>query len=152
VQRVTITLDDDLLAAVDALASRRGYASRSEAFRDIVRDSLREERTAAADTPCVGTFSYVYDHATRELAQRLTHAQHDNHDIVVAGLHVHLDHASCLEVSILRGTLGAVRSFADGLSSQRGVRHAQLHLIPAEVSTAAHRHDGGSPAHHHVRA
>ena len=39
-QRVTITIDDDLLAAIDALAQRRGYQSRSEAMRDIVRSSL----------------------------------------------------------------------------------------------------------------
>jgi CopG family nickel-responsive transcriptional regulator len=34
-QRVTLTLDDDLLAALDALSARRGYHNRSEAVRDI---------------------------------------------------------------------------------------------------------------------
>ena len=36
-QRVTITIDDDLLAAIDALAQRRGYQSRSEAMREEIR-------------------------------------------------------------------------------------------------------------------
>lgn len=39
-QRVTLTLDDDLLAALDALSARRGYHNRSEAVRDILRDAL----------------------------------------------------------------------------------------------------------------
>jgi CopG family nickel-responsive transcriptional regulator len=34
-QRVTISLDDELLDAIDRLGERRGYASRSEALRDI---------------------------------------------------------------------------------------------------------------------
>lgn len=41
-QRVTLTLDDDLLAALDALSARRGYHNRSEAVRDILRDALNQ--------------------------------------------------------------------------------------------------------------
>jgi Arc/MetJ family transcription regulator len=42
-QRVTLTLDDDLLAALDALSARRGYHNRSEAVRDILRDALNQD-------------------------------------------------------------------------------------------------------------
>ena len=37
-QRIQSPIDDDLLAGVDALMAQRGYASRSEMYRDIVRD------------------------------------------------------------------------------------------------------------------
>lgn len=40
-QRVTITLDDDLLETLDSLSQRRGYNNRSEAIRDILRGALR---------------------------------------------------------------------------------------------------------------
>lgn len=151
-QRITITIDDDLLNEVDALAARRGYPSRSEAFRDIVRDMVDRRRADAPKTTCIATLSYVYDHVTRDLAQRLTQAHHDQHDLAVASLHVHLDHDSCLEVSVLRGSSGAVTGFANSLSTQRGVRHARLHLIPVEVSTTHHKHGGRSAAHSHLRA
>src|SRR5260221_6623873 len=139
-QRITITVDDDLLAAVDALMARRGYASRSEAFRDIVRDMVDREDAAAPDTPCVATLSYVFDHATRNLASRLTNTQHDHHDLSVASMHVHLDHDACLEVSVLRGASNAIRGLANALGTQRGVRHAQLHMIPVQVSPSPHLH------------
>ena len=42
-QRVTLTLDDDLLATLDALSAQRGYHNRSEAVRDILRNSLMHE-------------------------------------------------------------------------------------------------------------
>jgi CopG family transcriptional regulator, nickel-responsive regulator len=152
VRRITITIDDDLLEAVDGLMTRRGYTSRSEAFRDILRDTMDRRNTDDPKASCVATLSYVFDHATRDLASRLTHAHHDHHDLSVASMHVHLDHEACLEVSVLRGPCGSVRSFADALATQRGVRHSHLHLIPVRVSPASHRHGDGAAAHRHVHA
>ena len=39
-QRLTISVDDDLAASFDALVAARGYTSRSEAMRDLVRRAL----------------------------------------------------------------------------------------------------------------
>jgi CopG family transcriptional regulator, nickel-responsive regulator len=151
-QRITITIDDDLLEAIDGLMTQRGYASRSEALRDIVRDTMDRRRTDYPKAACIATLSYVYDHATRDLAGRLTHAHHNHHDLSVASMHVHLDHKACLEISVLRGPSGTVSEFADTLATQRGVRHAQLHMIPVQVSKTTHKHGGRSAAHPHVHA
>ena len=43
-ERVTITIDEALLASIDRLAERKGYASRSEAVRDLVRDAVDRKR------------------------------------------------------------------------------------------------------------
>jgi CopG family transcriptional regulator, nickel-responsive regulator len=152
VQRITITIDDDLLEAVDGLMAQRGYASRSEAFRDIVRDRLDRQSADDPKAACIALVSYVFDHATRDLASRLTHAHHDHHDLSVASMHVHLDHESCLEVTVLRGASGTVKAFANTLATQRGVRHAQLHLIPVRVSAAAHEHGDRAATHAHLHA
>lgn len=150
-QRITITIEDDLLETVDAAMQRHGYASRSEAIRDLIRAAATEDAATAESTPCVAVLDYVYDHATRELAQRLTQTLHDHHDLSIAGLHVHLDHDTCLEVSVLRGPAGAVRSLADVLTAQRGVRHARLHLVPADMSNDRHDHGSGAVNHSHIR-
>jgi CopG family nickel-responsive transcriptional regulator len=132
VERVTITIEDDLLAAMDALVARRGYPSRSEAVRDIVREALSADERADTRSPCFAALSYVYDHHRRELAKRLTESQHDHHDLTVAALHVHLDHDTCLEVAVLKGRRGEVEALADSITSQRGVRHGRLHIISAK--------------------
>jgi len=151
-QRFTITIDDDLLEAVDSLMEARGYASRSAAIRDMIRVAATQQAALAEQTPCVAVLGYVYDHETRALAQRLTHTLHDHHDLSVAGLHVHLDHDTCLEVSVLRGLAGDVRGLADSLTSQRGVRHANLHIVPATVTQDLHEHGGRGTSHPHIRA
>jgi CopG family transcriptional regulator, nickel-responsive regulator len=157
VQRITISLDDDLLETIDKLSERRGYTSRSEALRDIVREaSMREQAAENPDTRCFAALSYVYEHETRDLARRLTSAQHHHHDLSVSTMHVHVDNNDCLEIVVLKGALQEIRDFADGVISQRGVRHGNLHVIPAgEAGTGigddhhTHGHSHGDTGHRH---
>jgi CopG family nickel-responsive transcriptional regulator len=151
-ERITITIDEELLQAVDALTTQRGYTSRSEAFRDIVREMIDRQKAGDPRAPCIATLSYVYDHAVRDLAGRVAHAHHDHHDISIATLHVHLDHEACLAVSVLRGSTGTVTAFADTLATQRGVRHAHLHVVPVQVSSKRHKHGGEASEHTHLHA
>lgn len=130
-QRVTITMEDALLAELDALVVRRGYQNRSEALRDLARAGMRQLDGPAFDEPCVAALVYVYDHARCDLPNRLANEFHDHHDLAVSTLHVHLDAQSCLEVAVLKGAAGAVRHMADHVTAERGVKHGQLVLLPS---------------------
>ena len=139
-QRITITIDDDLLETIDTLCQRRRYTSRSEAVRDLVRQAETRELTAHdGNSHCFAALAYVYHHGTRELAKRLTNSQHDRHKLSVATMHVHLDREDCLEVAVLRGSVKDVQALADSITSQRGVRHGGLQILPVEHGSA-HRH------------
>lgn len=129
-QRITISIDDELSRGFDALAQARGYTSRSEAIRDLVRRALDDQRVeAGGDAPCIANLSYVFDHHMRDLSQRLTEIEHDHHGLVVSTTHVHLDHDTCLESAILRGPIDAVRALANQVQAERGVRFGALNLI-----------------------
>lgn len=131
--RITITIDDDLMAELDRLIETRGYPNRSEAIRDLARAGMKEMAVEAGDlADCFGVLSYVYDHEARDLARRLTRSHHSHHAISVASLHVHLDTDRCLEVSILKGRTSEVRHFADAITSQRAVAYGELKIIPDE--------------------
>jgi CopG family transcriptional regulator, nickel-responsive regulator len=145
-KRLTISLDDDLADAFEALVRARGYENRSEAFRDLLRQDLSQVRLSESpDEPCVATLSYVYDHHQRQLAMRLTDLQHDHHELTIATTHAHLDHDHCVETVILRGRTDAVRHFAEHLIAQPGVTHGQLHLVPMAMRRE-HGHDHPEPA------
>jgi CopG family nickel-responsive transcriptional regulator len=150
-QRVTITLDDDLITELDKFQKQRGYQNRSEALRDLTRAGLQQVREESDNGSCVAALVYTYDHEVRALAKRLASAQHDHHDLSVSTLHVHLDHHSCLEVVVLRGATTDVRHFSEHVIAERGVRHGRLVVIPVEMSAAAHEHGGAPHAHSHAR-
>lgn len=133
-QRLTISLDDDLAEAFDTLIQRRGYANRSEAMRDLLRKELGESDLAAGEAKqCVAILSYVFDHHERQLSSRLTDIQHDHHELAVATMHAHISHEDCVETVILRGATDEVRGFAQSVIAETGVRHGHVQLIPVHA-------------------
>ena len=131
-QRVTITIDDELDAELDRFMKARGYANRSEAIRDLARSGLQQRSTEIAGArPCVAALVYLYDHEARELPKRLTRDFHDRHDLAHSTLHVHLDHENCMEVTVLKGRGKDVQEFANHVIAERGVRHGQVVYLPA---------------------
>lgn len=140
-KRLTMSLDDELADAFDALVRVRGYENRSEAFRDLLRHDLGAvRRSERPDGPCVATLSYLYNHHQRQLAMRLTDLQHEHHELTIAATHAHLDHDHCIETVILRGRTDKVQAFAQAVIAQPGVSHGHLHLVPVAVRHA-HGHD-----------
>ena len=144
-KRLTMSLDDDLADAFEAIVRDRGYVNRSEAFRDLLRSDLGAARqTEQPKGPCIATLSYVYDHHQRQLAMRLTDMQHEHHELTVSTPHAHLDHNLCIETVILRGPTAKVRTFAQSVIAQPGVSHGNLHLVPLSTRRA-HGHDHLAP-------
>lgn len=123
--RFSVAVDGDLLRRFLRLGRERGWRNRSEALRDIMRESLVRDEWAR-DDEIVGTITIVYDHHKRELTERLTGAQHDHHDAILSAMHVHLDHDNCLEVIAVRGKASVVRRIADRLIGMKGVKHGKL--------------------------
>ena len=123
VVRLGVSLPSDLLRPFDRLVERRGYQSRSEAIRDLIRRTLIEDEWKESASDVAGTLTLVYDHHNRDLPGRLMDIQHDHHDLVVTTQHVHLDHHNCLEVLVLRGPAREIERLADRIIACNGVKH-----------------------------
>ncbi len=123
--RFGMSLDQQLLREFDRHIERRRYTNRSEALRDMIRDTLVGQEWSD-DRETVGTITFVYDHHVRDLTQKLTQIQHDFQGHILAGMHVHLDHDHCLEVLVVKGKGSEIRSVSDALVSIKGVKHGKL--------------------------
>ncbi len=147
-ERLTISLDNELSEQFDEFIRARGYTNRSEAVRDLIRDQLESARLKkGSEGNCVATLSYIYNHHENDLANRIASVQHDHHDLILSSMHVHMDHDNCLEIVILRGTVRTVQNFANHVTATRGVRHGKLHMVPVEIIQKQHSHT--SPPHIH---
>lgn len=155
-QRVTVSLDEETASQFDQLTKEQGYQSRSEAVRDLIRHAIEARRLeSGAGTNCVANLSYIYNHRTRALAQRLLDMQHEHHDLVVSTTHVILDHASSFETMILEGPTKKVRALTDTIVAERGVRFGVVNLVsvdPNDEHSASddHHHDGLEHASPHL--
>jgi CopG family nickel-responsive transcriptional regulator len=119
-------MENELLTHFDALLVQRGYRSRSEAIRDLVRQELVKDEWSDPEAEVVGTLTIVYEHHEHELSNVLAELQHQYHSLILCSTHIHLDEHNCLEVVILRGKSARVKHIASALISTRGVKHGQL--------------------------
>ncbi len=126
VTRFGISLENTLLERFDGLISKKGYPSRSEAIRDLIRDSLVTEEWETYTTETVGTITLVYSHDIKELTDNLTDIQHDYHQAIVSAMHIHLDDHNCLEVIVVKGKAKDIKAIADRLIGTKGVKHGKL--------------------------
>lgn len=125
--RFGVSLEDRLLDTFDQHIGRRGYTSRSEALRDLIRQELVRQEWEE-DQEVAGAITFVYDHHHRGLSSRLTDLQHDHQDIIISSQHIHLDHHNCLEIVAVRGRASEVQALAHALRSVKGVRHGTLSM------------------------
>ncbi len=123
--RFAISIDRKLIERFDRSLNEKGYTNRSEAVRDLIRDSLVEGEWES-DKEVVGTITLVYNHHTRELPDTLNDIQHDSYNSIISNLHVHLDQHNCLEVMVVRGKSSVVKKIADRLIGTKGVVHGKL--------------------------
>jgi len=126
--RFGVSIDAELLDEFDGLIDRKGYSNRSEAIRDLIRDSLVGLEWEAGEKETVGTITIVYNHEVRELSEKLTDLQHEHFAAIVSALHVHLDAHNCLEVLVVRGKGREIKTIADALIGTKGVKHGTLSM------------------------
>lgn len=145
--RFGVSVEDELLQSFDQLIANQGYANRSEALRDLMRDALVKSRIeeSAESGEILGSLTLVYDHHANELTEKMNNLQHDFHNFIVSVLHVHISHDDCMEVIVLRGEAHQVRTLADSLLSLKGVKHGRLFITLPTRKIVEHK--AGSHSH-----
>jgi CopG family nickel-responsive transcriptional regulator len=124
--RFSVSIPADLARAFDSRVEARGYVSRSEAVRDLMRDDLVDAEWEGDAAEVVGTATLIYDHSNPALEKALNRMQHSHRGEIICTTHVHLDDDACMEVVVLRGSAAAVRHVASALIAARGVKHGKL--------------------------
>ncbi|MGA2323158.1 MAG: nickel-responsive transcriptional regulator NikR [Sedimentisphaerales bacterium] len=129
IERVGVSLEKELLGAFDKLIAGKGYQSRSEAIRDLIRQQLSSDRISNEKAEAVAAVVLVYDHHATAIMERLTELQHSHFLKTISSLHIHLDHHDCLEVIVLRGKVGEINRMGDKLVSIKGVKLGRINLL-----------------------
>lgn len=148
VSRTTISLEPEVLAALDRWAATRNSSSRSEAIRFLVRKEMAESTLGDPNADAVGTVLVLYDHRSPNVQRRLTEAQHRWGEHIRSSNHVHLEGGACLEVVVLVGRRSELVAAAEDLRGVKGVNQGDFILAtPAAIAGGAsgHRHPHRHP-------
>jgi len=125
VVRFGVSLEGDLLKALDQYTKENKLANRSQAIRHLISKYLVEHKWKCNNV-VAGAIILLYDHHKRELVTRLADVQHDYHEVILSTQHFHLDHSNCLEIIAVKGTAARLTELADKLIALKGIHHGKL--------------------------
>ena len=126
--RFGVSVEEDLLENFDRIIENKGYNSRSEAIRDLMRDYIIKEKWNIKSEKVAGSISLIYEHDVYGLSEKLTDIQHHYHDVIISTLHVHLDEKNCMEVILVRGKVEKIKKLYNEISSLKWVRHTNISI------------------------
>lgn len=130
--RFGVSIEEKLLTRFDNLITEKGYVNRSEAIRDLIRDMLVSQQVEDPEAESFGTLTMVYNHHHGDISDKLNHVQHDFFGNIISTTHIHLDAHNCLEVLILKGKAGQLKSIADMILSIKNVKHGKFVIASTE--------------------
>lgn len=132
IKRFGVSLEEDILEALDSFVSENHFPNRSQALRHLIRKNLVREKWEGNEV-VAGAVVLVYDHHKRELQNLSTSLQHDYHDMILSVQHVHLDHHHCLETIAVKGKAQKLTELANKLIALKGIAHGQLVMSAVEL-------------------
>ena len=131
VDRISISLPEELHAELDLMVAERGYESRSQAIKDMLRQYLVEHKVQTGKQVMVGTITLLYNNAAKGLQKTLADLQYQHVNEVISSLHVHLMDNQTMEVILVQGPVHLLQSIANAMITQRGVITGKLQLVSA---------------------
>ena len=133
VARISVSMQEDLLAELDGMVSARGFESRSQAISEMINLQLLEHKRQLGNEVMVGTITLLYDRSVRGLQKELADLQCDHIDEVISSLHVHLMGQQMMEVVLVQGPAARLQAIANRMTALRGVVTGRLQLMAATM-------------------
>ncbi len=131
-ERVGISLDSSLLSAFDSLITKQGYENRSEAIRDLIRQSISEKKLKNPKADAIAAVLVVYDHHAARLSEKLISLQHSHFLRTITSMHIHINPRECLEIIVLKGKVGEITKMAEKIVSLKNVTLGRVNLIATD--------------------
>ncbi len=126
VRRFSVSVPPELLEDFDKTIKNMGY-ERSKAVQLAMQNFLTEYRWMSEEKGIgVGGLIMIYNHEARGLEETLTDIQHKYREVICSATHIHLDDKNCLEILAIRGEVKTMRSLAERLMKERGVKQLKL--------------------------
>ncbi len=124
--RFSVSISQDLLKELDSRVIKKGYSSRSELIRDLIRELIIEEKWNNETEEVVGVLTIIYDHHQRDLTRKMIDIQHSKYINILCSTHVHLDHNNCLETIIIKGKPADIEKISIEIGGLKGVKFSKL--------------------------
>ena len=116
---VSMSMDEELVERFDRAIKSRGYSTRSEAMRELVRGFISDCAWDIEEEESIAVITLLYGKDVKKY--KLMSIQHSYPEISTM-LHTHVEDGSCLEVYVVKGSGDRIRSLLSEFRGLPGVR------------------------------
>lgn len=128
--RISITVPEKTVKALDQKIVEEHYESRSQAIVDMINRHLIHQYTTE-NSVMVGTLTLLYQRNTANIRVQLADLQHEFLEQVISSLSIQLDDQKILEVMLLQGKSNDLKQISQQFIALKGVIKGHLELMDA---------------------
>lgn len=131
VSRFGVSLEEELLTALDKYVEENNFANRSQAIRFLIEKNLVEQKWKC-DNIVAGAVVLVYSCHKMDIRNRSSEIQYLYRDTVIGLQQFNLNDENCMEIIAIKGTSSRLTELSDKLISIKGIKHGKLIMSRTE--------------------
>lgn len=125
VTRFSVSLEQDLLKALDDFVEDNSYANRSQAFRALIEKNIVEKKWQC-NNQVAGAIVLVYDPAKNDVAAHLLAIQQSHTSQILSTQRFFRKNNICLEIIAVEGIAQRLTKLSEEMIALKGVIHGKL--------------------------
>ncbi|MCE4563881.1 nickel-responsive transcriptional regulator NikR [Maribellus sp. CM-23] len=130
VSRFGVSLDEDLLKALDNYVSDNGFANRSQAIRHLIEKNMVEEKWKC-DNIVAGAVVLVFNHEKADILKKSSEIRFAYKEYVLSSQGFYLNDENYMEITAVKGPSRILTEISDKLISLKGMQHGKLVMSKA---------------------
>ncbi len=131
VSRFGVSLEKDLLDALDQYVKENRFSNRSQAIRQLISRNIVEQKWQCNNN-VAGSVTLVYDPNRREILNQLADILENYHQEILSTQRLILNKSKHMEIVAIKGAASRLTDLADQLISIKGMQHGKLSMSRAD--------------------
>ena len=131
VSRIGVSLERELLDALDEYVLSNHFANRSQAIRHLVNKNTMEQKWQCNNN-VAGSVTLIYDPTRREIQNQIAEIQINYHKEILSTQRIILDKSKHMEIIAIKGVASRLTELADKLISIKGMQNGKLTMSRAD--------------------
>lgn len=131
VSRFGVSLEEELLTALDLYVADNNFSNRSQAIRYLIEKNLVEQKWKC-DNLVAGAIVLVYSCQKPDIRIRSSEIQYQFRDVVIGVQHFILSDQNCMETISVKGASRRLTELSDKLITIKGIKHGKLIMSKTE--------------------
>ena len=130
-KRFGVSLEGDLLEALDRYVNENGFANRSQAIRFLVEKNLAE-RKWLCNHIVAGTVIILYERKRKDIRAQINDIESEHSYLILSGNQYFINNTFCLYVVTAMGMAHQLTELSDRLTTIKGIKHGKLTMSRAD--------------------